>query len=763
MDKNKCTSCGEAPHKCSCKNKEFTKAVIEIDNPEQITLMRRVVIPASMGDDTTVPPTIGKYHNVLLYYEANQKSYLYSSDGIPTQLVNGITNYEDAINLPQINGVTLLGDKSSSDLGLQGEISNIEQYARFFDTVADMKASTVLADGSYARTLGYYSANDGGEALYKITEAQPSTYYETLNSGLYAQLIPEDECINVKQFGCVGDGATDDTAKLAVAMAYGVANNLKIEFNGDETYLISSATVIEESTKSCFIDGHNATIKISGTGRPRMYTLECGTIDIRNLKFDGTGTTQDQFDQTVWNDANIYTALNLNGNNIELNNLSLSNWYGNGIRFYGNYKNVNINNVLIDNVGGHWYQNDTHDAFGDAFGFSGRTGTANINLTNVVAIGKYKGSTLSRIGLAFDYSSNKNDDYTYVNLENCSFINYDRCIHVENILGKMKINYNNGRILNNVVVFNYGNTVDQVYFSGDNLIIENHDGAYNGSNGFYRTTFDVKNSIINCAYDQALAMFGCIGTYENCIMNNVNKRLGYNAGKITIKNSTVNLSTLTQYLSSGAQSDFTWIGCTFNSTTAQSESTSGGDMNYASCILNNFIPHYTGIDLNNEIHMTDYTFTDNNLYQLQSATLYEGTTLISRPCMSRTFPINDIDLYHYSGYRSATTTAMPFVPTFDDTYLRPNSKYVLITVGHNSWAGIRAGKNFDNYYINTITTDSAGAVTVGATAIVGNPSTGGFNFTIDEANNTIAKAGNYATNCIQWLLPYYYKDYLKNQ
>ena len=116
MNKNKCSSCGET--KCSCKNKDFTKAVIEIGNPGQITLMRKVVVPASMGDDTAVPPVVGKYHNVLLYYEANQKSYLYSSDGIPTQLVNGITNYEDAINLPQINGVTLLGDKSAADLKL---------------------------------------------------------------------------------------------------------------------------------------------------------------------------------------------------------------------------------------------------------------------------------------------------------------------------------------------------------------------------------------------------------------------------------------------------------------------------------------------------------------------------------------------------------------------------------------------------------------------------------------------------------------------
>lgn len=119
MDKNKCTSCGAAPKKCSCKNKEFTKAVVEINNPEEtITLFRKVVIPASMGDDTAVPPVVGKYKNVLLFYEANSKSYLYSSDGIPTLLANGLTDYEQAVNLPEINGHVLRGNQSAADLGL---------------------------------------------------------------------------------------------------------------------------------------------------------------------------------------------------------------------------------------------------------------------------------------------------------------------------------------------------------------------------------------------------------------------------------------------------------------------------------------------------------------------------------------------------------------------------------------------------------------------------------------------------------------------
>lgn len=81
-----CETCGEKPKKCGNCNKDFPRAVIEIDNPESLVLLRKVAIPASMGTEEQVPPAIGKYHNVILYYEANKHTYLYSSDGIPTLL-----------------------------------------------------------------------------------------------------------------------------------------------------------------------------------------------------------------------------------------------------------------------------------------------------------------------------------------------------------------------------------------------------------------------------------------------------------------------------------------------------------------------------------------------------------------------------------------------------------------------------------------------------------------------------------------------------
>lgn len=78
-----CESCGEKQKNTA---KDFTKAVVEIDNPEEIVLFRKVVVPSTLGDETTTPPAIGKYKNILLVYEINNHAYLYSSDGVPTNV-----------------------------------------------------------------------------------------------------------------------------------------------------------------------------------------------------------------------------------------------------------------------------------------------------------------------------------------------------------------------------------------------------------------------------------------------------------------------------------------------------------------------------------------------------------------------------------------------------------------------------------------------------------------------------------------------------
>lgn len=78
-------------HKQSCKGSEgncfcLPPKVVPVEVDGCPILFRKVEIPASAGDETTDPPVAGKYRNVLLVYEATGATYLYSSDGIPTQM-----------------------------------------------------------------------------------------------------------------------------------------------------------------------------------------------------------------------------------------------------------------------------------------------------------------------------------------------------------------------------------------------------------------------------------------------------------------------------------------------------------------------------------------------------------------------------------------------------------------------------------------------------------------------------------------------------
>lgn len=122
-----CNSCGEQPKNIA---KDLTKAVIEINNPESLVLLRKVVIPISMGTEEDVPVSIGKYFNVILYYEANSHVYIYSSDGIPTQIT---------ATIPQeiFDSIESL---KSADVYLQNQIS-------LKVNIADL--ATVATTGSY--------------------------------------------------------------------------------------------------------------------------------------------------------------------------------------------------------------------------------------------------------------------------------------------------------------------------------------------------------------------------------------------------------------------------------------------------------------------------------------------------------------------------------------------------------------------------------------------------------------------------------------
>lgn len=110
-----CNSCGREPRIEPC----FPGAGLVKNCPEKLVLFKKVVVPASLGDDTTFPPALGKYKNVLLYYEANNAVYLYSSDGIPTKLT---TDIGDVSELIQKEAAT----RENADKQLSERIDNLD-------------------------------------------------------------------------------------------------------------------------------------------------------------------------------------------------------------------------------------------------------------------------------------------------------------------------------------------------------------------------------------------------------------------------------------------------------------------------------------------------------------------------------------------------------------------------------------------------------------------------------------------------------------
>lgn len=169
-----------------------------------------------------------------------------------------------------------------------------------FDSVADMVASN-LESGQTVITKGYYSVNDGGSALYTIRAKDVADVDDGgsiifLNNGNVAELIT-DGTVNVKQFGAVGDGVTDDYIALRKAIDYITDNHLTLYFlnNGTEVAVYLTSQRIDNTEKKNFtIDAENgATLKF--IKNPAVYATSvidffgCQNYTIRNLTVDCNG------------------------------------------------------------------------------------------------------------------------------------------------------------------------------------------------------------------------------------------------------------------------------------------------------------------------------------------------------------------------------------------------------------------------------------------------------------------------------------------
>ena len=110
---------------------------------------------------------------------------------------------------------------NASDIDLNYNNSNVENTLKkkpyYYNNIADMKADDTLQEGDMAITLGYYTANDGGGAEYRIVSGDYTdnggTYHKLLNEN-FAELIIKNKEVCYNQFGAYGDGEHEDWQAL---------------------------------------------------------------------------------------------------------------------------------------------------------------------------------------------------------------------------------------------------------------------------------------------------------------------------------------------------------------------------------------------------------------------------------------------------------------------------------------------------------------------------------------------------------------------
>ena len=183
----------------------------------------------------------------------------------------------------------------------------MDEKARPVKSVAEMKAIKNLKAGDIIKTIGYYSANDGGGATYLIrekseTDVEDNGAIHFINDSLVAELIIENDTINTKQYGCAGDGVTNDTAKLQALFNYVCSKH----HNGIKIKLVGNLLVNIGLNLTSTVKANN--ISIVGTE---------GAIG-----YSSNATLKDGLTFIVPNDTGLKTALTItNVNGCKLKNI----------------------------------------------------------------------------------------------------------------------------------------------------------------------------------------------------------------------------------------------------------------------------------------------------------------------------------------------------------------------------------------------------------------------------------------------------------
>lgn len=296
---------------------------------ELYELIYKAITHQVIGEDTSYPGQFKIEENIL--YVRDKDNLTWTQIGDVTKEFLGATEATQAI-LEQVNDILTEVQELKTELNRQIATTNETlttaiQAAneamtsaqsiniRTFNSVEEMKASNTLKAGVLAKTLGFYTAGDGGGIEYVITDNIDDDEADeictiSLQNDLYAKVILDvNRTINLKWFEAVGDNVTDDTEAIQKAVFYCRDYVIKNKC-GNVVLFIPSGTY--KITNTVRIPMHFMHIK--GSKQTPTFEME----EKANIPVIWFATTPDEVTQateighTVKNLTVRSTALNIN-------------------------------------------------------------------------------------------------------------------------------------------------------------------------------------------------------------------------------------------------------------------------------------------------------------------------------------------------------------------------------------------------------------------------------------------------------------------
>ena len=223
--------------------------------------------------------------------------------------------------------------ENNTQVYIGGVYQQKDQYSVSGTTLTFSTAPTTGTNNIEVVTISTLALGETDASLVSFVQAGAGAVERTAQNKLR-------EVVSVKDFGAVGDGATDDSAAINAALSGGN----KIVYFPPGTYYILAADIVVGS--NTVIEGGFATIKYGkAPARPyitRLYVSNATNVAIRNLRIDGN--------ISAWTNNSVYTVQIYDSTDVTVTGCEIFNGIGSGVDVsQSNNQGATNKRILIDN------------------------------------------------------------------------------------------------------------------------------------------------------------------------------------------------------------------------------------------------------------------------------------------------------------------------------------------------------------------------------------------------------------------------------